>query len=124
MIDSRAMIEIETSKDIKQHEPKIVGPFSARQLTCVSIAGVLGFMLLRYLPFDLLANAIISIVVISPIVACGWYKVLGIPLNKFIMKIIKSKFIDKKRVFRQENELFTGETEETIKDIEREEVFY
>ncbi|MCR5367170.1 PrgI family protein [Eubacterium sp.] len=118
------MIEIETSKDIKQHDPRVIGPLSLRQLICVFIAALVALPIVRFLPFSLMARGIIAIVVVSPILACGWGKVYGIPLEKFMLIIIKNKLSSsKRRVYESEDDYWTEKKVQQEEEVVREDFF-
>lgn len=89
------MIRGEIIQDIKKYEPKFIGPFTIRQFVCVAISGVfvLGIYFgLKWL-FTTDALVIICIVAAMPFVACGWIAPYGIPLEKFVFSLIKTKLV-------------------------------
>lgn len=89
------MIRGEIIQDIKKYEPKFIGPFTIRQFVCVLISGI--FVLSIYFGFKWLfttdALVVICIIVAMPFVACGWIAPYGIPLEKFLFSLIKTKLI-------------------------------
>lgn len=87
------MIEVEMSKDLKDLSPKILGPFDKRQLICVGIGLAYALPLFFLLPIDnFMTKIIISIISMSPPLACGWCNLYGLPLEKFVIHIMKTKF--------------------------------
>ena len=108
------MIEIEISKDLKDYEPKFLGPFTTRQTICVvSIAAIMG------VGYNVIKNFSDSgLQVIIPLFLClipiliGWYKPNGMKFeNYFVAQLYTSVFPPKKRKYRIENmyELFEKE---------------
>ena len=87
------MIEVEMSKDLKDLSPKILGPFDKRQLICVGIGLAYALPLFFLLPIDnFMTKIIISIIAMAPPLACGWCNLYGLPLEKFVMHIMRTKF--------------------------------
>lgn len=89
------MIEIRINKDIGSFEPKIMGPFTGRQLVCVIIGGVAA-MLIYYLaaPFLTQSSALFLAAIPAGVaVMFGWVKPLGIPMERFLKSAFVSMFI-------------------------------
>ena len=117
------MIEVETSKDIKQHDPRVIGPLTFRQLVCVFVAAFPAVLIIRFLPFSLLTRMIIAIVLTSPIIACGWCRIYGLPLEKYLLIVLKNKTTkSKKRIFASEYDYF-NEEDTAEATVTREEFF-
>lgn len=124
------MLEIKMSRDIREFSPKVLGPFDKRQIVVLTISiftGVPIFLLLGALPLQF--KLIVSLIVVLPILLCGWVKMFGMPLEVFVFKfIIPTIFNPRKKVYITENyyeNLFTekGEpspfkTEPLLRNIE------
>lgn len=124
------MIRGEIIQDIKKYEPKFIGPFTIRQFVCVLISGI--FVLGIYFGFKWLfttdALVVICIIIAMPFVACGWIAPYGIPLEKFLFSLIKTKLIlPSKRKYKTDaktsdiGDIFffdEAETNENVDDIE------
>lgn len=87
------MIEVEMSKDIRECEPKLLGPFNKRQLIVCIIAAAYGvplyFLLNQFLPV-LFLRIIIVILLMSPTIACGWLNFQGMHFEQFVIHIFKN----------------------------------
>lgn len=79
------MIEIEMSKNIKEFEPKLMGPLTTRQLICVAIGVAIGVPIALLVPLSPMFKVIIGILCASPALLCGWLKIFDIPLEKFFI---------------------------------------
>ena len=108
------MIELEMSKDIKAHEPKVIGMFTTRQLVCLGIAAAYAVPLGFLLPFSIMTNILVAIGFAAPVILCGWIKVGGLPLEKMVLKAIKSKMYAEKR-----NYITINTYEELLQDPDR-----
>ena len=85
-------IEKEIPKDIKQYEPKLMGPFTTRQVFCLIPAMAIGiglfFGLQNFLTVDVRLFVITFVAV--PFFFLGWYKPYNLPFEKFIKSIFIS----------------------------------
>lgn len=101
------MIEVEMSKDIRDTPPKIIGPFTKRQLICVGIAAAYGvpvFLLLKNVGVQVILSIVIAIILMAPAIACGWVSLFGVPLEKFMLHIAKTMLLTPgKRKYQTEN---------------------
>ncbi len=97
------MIEIEMSKDIKTHTVKVMGPFSVRQIVCLAIACAYGVPLFFILPIATGPKILIVMVLMAPVIACGWVRPFGIPLEVFAAKAFKSWLSPVKRKYQTKN---------------------
>lgn len=99
------MIEIEMSKDIQEYEPALIGPFTARQIICVTIAVSYGIPLFMALNgMDIVARIMIVFFAMVPMGFFGWFKIYNLPLEIFLLLIIKNKIIrPQKRVYESGN---------------------
>lgn len=111
------MIEVEMSKDIRDCEPKLLGPFTKRQVICIVISLAYGAPVFFLLGFgmDLFLRILISIILMAPAIACGWCDMYGMPLEKFGIHIFKTLILSpQKRLYKSKNmyEEFYSELEE------------
>ena len=100
------MIEIEIPKDLKDFEPKVIGPFTVRQLVCT--VSIVGIMLVGYNVFKLFFDNGLKIVI--PLILClipiliGWYKPYGMRFEKYAISQLYTVIIPpKKRLYKVEN---------------------
>ena len=98
------MIQIDLPNDITDYAPRVIGPFTMRQIVCTVIGGAYAVPIAMALPFDdYLIKAIAGAVLITPALACGWIDVYGMPLERFAWQVIKFMFVNSPvRVYRQE----------------------
>ena len=82
------MIEIEMSRDIREFEPKIIGPLTVRQLIISGIGILVAVPFLLYLPVSLMAKIIITSFIVSPIIVCAFTKLYGMNAEVFILKVL------------------------------------
>lgn len=88
------MIEVQMSKDIRDYEPKVMGPFTRRQLICVGIGCAVGIPIGLSLPFsELLFKVIAAVCIVVPIAMCGWVSLYGMHLEQFALYIIRHKYL-------------------------------
>ncbi len=84
------MIEVSINKDIQAFEPKLIGPFTTRQLICVIISAVLAILgyntLGTFLPQDL--RIVVCFVFAAPSILVGWAKPLGMKFEHFAKVIV------------------------------------
>lgn len=104
------MIEIEMSRDVKEYSPKVLAFLDKRQIVCVSIALIYTFpILLGSGPFadiEIVNRLLIVILAAAPVVACGWVKFYGIPVDKFLFNVILPMYLTStKRKYVTKNEL-------------------
>lgn len=99
------MLEIKMSRDIREFSPKVLGPFDKRQIVVLAAAiftGVPIFLLLGSLPLQF--KLIVSLIVVLPILLCGWVKMFGMPLEVFVFKfILPTIFNPRKKIYITEN---------------------
>lgn len=89
------MIEIRINKDIGSFQPKIAGPFTGRQLCCVTVGGAAA-LLVYYLtaPFLTQSSALfLAFIPAGVAVLFGWVKPLGIPMERFLKSAFVSMFL-------------------------------
>ena len=88
------MIEVEMSRDIREFAPKVIGPFTSRQIICLGIALAYAgpFMLLAtFIPLNIRIFA--GMAMATPAVACGWIQLYGLPLEQFIAECVRNMFM-------------------------------
>lgn len=85
-------IEREIPKDIKDYKPKLIGPFTTRQIFCLAPALALGvglfFGLKNVLSSEVRLFAITLVAI--PFFLIGWYEPYHMPFEKFIKTIFVS----------------------------------
>lgn len=100
------MIEIEIPKDIKDYEPKLIGPFTTRQTICfaaIVLIMVVGYNVLK-LFFDNGLKVIIPLVVSAIPMAIGWYKPYGMRFEKYALSQFQTVILPpKKRLYKVDN---------------------
>lgn len=80
------MLEAQIPKDVRKYEAKLVGPFTLRQLICFIIACILAYFAYKGISavFSVDFAIPVCMLLISPIIAIGWVKPYGMPLEKFL----------------------------------------
>lgn len=99
-------IEREILKDIQSYKPKFIGPFTLRNLAGIGLSLAIGlptfFFLNQY--FIKTFSFFISALLATPICACGFCEIYGLPLEKFIYTVIKTfLFSPRQRKFKINN---------------------
>ena len=87
------MIEVEMSKDIREVEPRVIGPLSVRKFLAIIVATAYGipiFLLLKGM--DIFPRTIITFVCMMPALLAGFVKVYGMNLASFFVKYILGAF--------------------------------
>lgn len=110
------MIQIEMSKDIRDFSPKVISVFDLRQIICIGIAASYG------IPFVMSATAIelttritIAVIIMMPVILCGWIKIYGMPFEKFITHMLINRFLTpEKRYYKSECKMGFLDTDKTI----------
>lgn len=100
------MIEAQIPKDIRKYEAKLAGPFTLRQLICFILSSVVAYFAYKGISlFVSPGNAIpICMFLVSPIIAVGWVKPYGTPLEKFIKTAFISNVLSPKvRKYKTKN---------------------
>lgn len=113
-----AMIEIEMSRDIKEYEPTIVGPFTKRQVICVAIGVCIGYVVTKALPIDdFTILAMVGILFAAPVIACGWIELYGMHLETYVLYIIHNHILTpQKRKYISESYFYTALKEKQKED--------
>lgn len=113
------MIEIEMSRDIREFEPKIIGPLSVRQLVCVAIGAVIAIPLFMLVPGPIEIRIVLAIFLAAPAFIAGFLKLYGMPAEKFFLKVLVPNLTNPtSRKYKTKNtfEYLKGEPEHTEKD--------
>ena len=116
------MIEIEMSKDIRDFEPKLIGPFTSRQMVCIAVGVACGLPWV-ILPIPLMLKLVLAVVFAAPGIACGYIKVYGIYAEKFFLNVMLPIYINpQKRKYKTENtyEYLIAPSEEELQLQEKE----
>lgn len=83
------MIEIRLTKELGDYEPKLIGPFTSRQIICIIIAAPFCFLIYHFtakvLPIDVAG----FLIAIPGLIAAlfGWCKPYGMKTEKFLKSI-------------------------------------
>lgn len=99
------MIEIQMSRDIREFETKILGPFTFRQLVCILLSCLYGIPMMVFLPIKMVPAILIACAAMAPLIAAGWIKPYGIPLERYIFKCVIPVLRSGKRLYKTENSL-------------------
>lgn len=98
------MIEIEMNKDVRTFEPKIMGPFTRRQLLSLVIAAAYAGPIAILVPGDAMMKVLLGCILAIPAILCGFIDVLGLPLLQFITYCVIPSLVNPKvRKFKSEN---------------------
>ena len=106
------------SRDIKNYEPKVIGPLTMRQIVCLLISLSYGIPIFFLITGDIVVRILIAMMAMVPVLLCGWLKVYDEPFEKFIKIVIINKFfrpVKRKYVIKNE---YTNPTPQ-IKKIKR-----
>ena len=101
------MIEIEIPKDIKDFEPKFVGPFTVRQTICFGafLAVLLGGYFIIGMFTQEGIRVLIPLILSMIPVLFGWYKPYGMKFEAYVVSQIFTVILPpKKRLYKIENE--------------------
>ena len=100
------MIQVEMNGDIHDFSPKIISIFDKRQLACLGIALLCGSPVILYAGGDPLTRALAAGLLMMPAIACGWVKMYGMPLERFLLHILRHHLLSSPlRKYRTENNL-------------------
>ena len=91
------MIETKVPKDIRVYKTKIMGPFTLRNIICLTIMGTLDLVIIKYFfaGLNLSRNQWVYMLMIidCPIAAFGWIEVMGMPLERYLKIILITNFL-------------------------------
>lgn len=105
-------IKVAIPRDIQDFEARFIGPLTKRQTVLFVISSIIGyglFKLLGIFKMELAMQIMIAGSLVTPILACGWVKMLGMPLETYIMKcVLPSIFASKTRPYKTINKYISG----------------
>lgn len=98
------MITVEMNKDVRTFDPKILGPFTRRQLLSLVIAAAYAIPVAIAVPGDSMIKVLIGCVLAIPAILCGFIDILGLPLLQFVTYCVIPSIVNPKvRKFKSEN---------------------
>lgn len=81
------MVTVEMNRDIREFDPKIIGPFTKKQTKCVGIMAAYGLPLFMLLYRVDLTFAIVFVgLTLLPPFLIGWVKIRNLSFEKFIIR--------------------------------------
>ena len=104
------MLEIQMSKDIKTFEPTIVGPFTLRQIIWISIGTVLAMPAFFLMPGEITVRILIATLIAAPLIMCGWVKVQGMYLDRYLMIIFVYSLLESRKRVNDDANVFEKST--------------
>lgn len=101
------MFKVPMTRDIKDFSPKVISIFNKRQLICSAIAFSYGFPVIMYARgLELNTRMTLATLLMLPVLACGWIRVYGMPLERFALLIIVNHVLTPtRRMYATENTL-------------------
>ncbi len=101
------MFKVPMTRDIKDFSPKVISIFNKRQLICSAIALSYGFPIIMYAKsLELNTRMTFATILMLPVLACGWIKVYGMPLEKFALIVLTNHVLTPtRRMYATENTL-------------------
>lgn len=112
------MIERPIPKDIKEYEPKFIGPLTLRNTVCIGLGALvsipIGIMLSKVFVNEI--AILVAGIICVPFIACGFKKIYGIPFEKFALMYIRTQLlVPKNRKYEVHNYYKTFLESENIK---------
>lgn len=104
------MLEIQMSKDIKTFEPTIVGPFTLRQIIWITIGTVLAMPAFFLMPGEITVRILIATLIAAPLIMCGWVKVQGMYLDRYLRIIFVYTFLESRKRVNDDANVFEKST--------------
>ena len=104
------MLEIQMSKDIKTFEPTIVGPFTLRQIIWITIGTVLAMPTFFLMPGEITVRILIATLIAAPLIMCGWVKVQGMYLDRYLRIIFVYTFLESRKRVNDDANVFEKST--------------
>lgn len=104
------MLEIQMSKDIKTFEPTIVGPFTLRQIVWITIGTVLAVPVFFFMPGEINVRILAATLIAAPLFMCGWVKVQGMYLDKYLKIIFIYTFLESRNRVNDDGNVFEKST--------------
>ena len=101
------MFIVPMTRDIKDFSPKVISIFNKRQLICSAIALSYGFPVIMYARgLELNTRMTLATILMLPVLACGWIRVYGMPLERFALLVIVNHLLTPtRRMYATENTL-------------------
>ena len=101
------MFKVPMTTDIKDFSPKVISIFNKRQLICSAIALSYGFPVIMYARgLELNTRMTLATILMLPVLACGWIRVYGMPLERFALLVIVNHLLTPtRRMYATENTL-------------------
>lgn len=101
------MIKVPMTTDIKDFSPKVISIFNKRQLICLAIAFSYGFPIVMYAKaLSLNTRMTLATLLMLPVLACGWIKAYGMPLERFALLVLRNHVLTPaRRPYATENTL-------------------
>ena len=91
------------NKDVRTFEPKIMGPFTRRQLISLVIAAAYAGPIAIAVPGDPMMKVLLGCILAIQAILCGFIDILGMPLLQFITYCVIPSLINPKvRKFKSE----------------------
>lgn len=97
------MKKIKMTKDIRNYQPKIFGPFTFRQLICAAIALICGMPGMKIVFHELIHDGdmglgvMLTVFSVAPAVLCGWANgngtIDGTPVEMYFLRVIYRLFL-------------------------------
>lgn len=88
-------LEVKVTKEIRDFEPKVIGPFTFRQLICLAICVPIIWVILKFLSpiitIDIAAFLCFPVAAIAFLM--GWYEPYGMKTEKFIRSVFVNRFL-------------------------------
>ena len=89
------MIEIQITKEITDYEPKLIGPFTGRQVICLALGLPICYVIIRFLTPYLTRDVALFFCFIPAAFAWafGWYKPYGMKMEQFLRAVLVTRFL-------------------------------
>ena len=99
------MLKVPMTTDIKDFSPKVISIFNKRQLICSAIAFSYGFPIIMYAKaLSLNTRMTLATLLMLPVLACGWIKAYGMPLERFALLVLVNHVLTPtRRMYATEN---------------------
>lgn len=118
------MLKVPMNADIKEYSPKVVYGLDKRQLVCTTIALSYGLPFMRFATaLEITDRIAVAIILMMPVLACGWLNMYGLPMERFLWHIIVHHIMTpKNRIYKTENSWVLPEEDgaEPVKTSSRE----
>ena len=123
-------IKVAIPRDIQDFEARVIGPLTKRQAVLFIISLAIGFVFFQIFglfKMELALQIILSGFFVTPLLACGWVKMLGMPLEVYFLKCVLPALLSKNtRPYMTVNKCISKyspePTEEKIKETEKDRI--